>query len=55
MIEDFKLKVFRVVAHMRSAQNKRALEGNCLNEWSFFRTRRGYVLSQEAISLRQKV
>jgi len=44
MIEDFKLKVFRVVAHMRSAQDRGNLEGNWLNEWSFFRTRRGEVL-----------
>jgi len=26
MIEGFKLKVFRVLAHMRSAQNRGALE-----------------------------
>ena len=40
MTEDFKLKVFRVIARMRSAQNRGALEGNCLSERSFFRTRR---------------
>ena len=41
MIENFKLKAFRVVADMRSAQNRGAPVGNFLNRCTFFHARRG--------------